>query len=65
MKRLRDVSLMFFIFSILLGIVTISTQAASLNIIVSDEQTENKLNSVSITVKSAKGDSMKGLTYRC
>ena len=61
MKRLRDVSLMFFIFSILLGIVTISTQAASLNIIVSDEQTENKLNSVSITVKSAKGDSMKVL----
>ena len=61
MKRLRIVSLMVFVCCVILCASTTS-QAATLNITVTDAQTSNQLKNVSVTVKPQTGDSTKGLT---
>lgn len=62
MKRLSIISLTIFTYFIVFGIATVSVQAAILNITVTDKQTGNKLNSVSITVKPKTGDADNGVT---
>ncbi len=59
MRRLSLISIAVFVF---LGIATVSVQAATLNITVTDAQTGNKLNNVSITVKPEDGDAAKGVS---
>ncbi|RKU20101.1 hypothetical protein C6501_00490 [Candidatus Poribacteria bacterium] len=56
MKRLRFVSLAVFTLLVVLGITTVSVHAASLNITVTDSQTGNKLNNLTITVKPKSED---------
>ncbi len=62
MKRLIKVSITVFVLCVILGVATITTQAATLNITVTDAQTGNQLKDVSITVKPQTGDSTKGMT---
>lgn len=62
MKRLSIVRLTIFTFITIFGIATVSVQAAILNITVTDKQTGNRLNSVSITVKPETGDADSGVT---
>ena len=62
MKRLSIVSLAIFTFLIIIGVATVSVQAAIMNITVTDKQTGNKLNSVSITVKPETGDADNGVS---
>ena len=62
MNRLRIVSLMVFVCCVILCASTITTQAATLNITVTDAQTGNQLKNVSVTVKPQTGDSTKGMT---
>ena len=62
MKRLSIISLTIFTCLIVFGIATVSTQAAILNITVTDKQTGDNLNSVSITVKHETGDADNGVT---
>ncbi len=62
MKRLSIVSLTIFTLLTIFGIATVSVQAAILNVTVTDKQTGNLLNSVSITVKHETGDADSGVT---
>ncbi len=62
MKRLNIVHLTIFTFIIIFGIAAVSVKAAILNITVTDKQTGNLLNSVSITVKPETGDADSGIT---
>ena len=62
MKRLRIVSMISFILCVIFGVATITTQAATLNITVTDAQTGNQLKNVSITVKPQTGDTTRGMT---
>ena len=62
MKRLRIVSLTVCVLCVILGAATTATQAATLNITVTDAQTGNQIQNVSITVKPQTGDSSKGMT---
>jgi len=62
MKRLILVGIAVFGLFIFLGVATVSVQAASLNITVTDAQTGNKLNNVTITVTPKTGDAAKGVS---
>ncbi len=62
MKRLRKVDIMVFVCCLILGTATITTHAATLNITVTDAQTGNQIQNVSITVKPQTGDASKGMT---
>lgn len=62
MKRLIKISITAFVLCVILGVATITTQADTLNITVTDAQTGNQLKDVSITVKPQTGDSTKGIT---
>lgn len=62
MKRLILVGIAVFVLFIFLGVATVSVQAASLNITVTDAQTGNKLNNVTITVTPKTGDAAKGVS---
>ena len=62
MKRLRIVSLTVCVLCVILGAATTATQAATLNITVTDAQTGNQIQNVSITVKPQTGDASKGMT---
>ncbi len=62
MERLRKISITICVFCVIFGVATITTHAATLNITVTDAQTGNQLNNVSITVKPQSGDSTKGMT---
>ena len=62
MKRLSLISIAVFVLFVFLDIATVSVQAATLNITVTDVQTGNKLNNVSITVKPENGDAAKGVS---
>ena len=61
-RRLSLISIAVFVLFVFLGIATVSGQAATLNITVTDAQTGNKLNNVSITVKPEGGDAAKGVS---
>ncbi len=62
MKRLGLVGIAVFVLFIFLGVATVSVQAANLNITVTDAQTGNKLNNVTITVTPKTGDADKGVS---
>ena len=62
MKRLSLVCIAVFTLFVVWGVSTVSVQAASLNITVTDAQTGNKLNNVSITVTPKTGDAVKGVS---
>lgn len=62
MKQLRIVSITIFALFVILGVATMSVQAANLNITVTDAQTGKKLNNASITVTPVAGDSAKGVS---
>ena len=62
MKRLSLVGITVFVLFIFLGGATVSVQAATLNITVTDAQTGNKLNNASITVTPVTGDTTKGVS---
>ncbi len=62
MRRLSLISIAVFVLFVFLGIATVSVQAATLNITVTDARTGNKLNNVSITVKPEDGDAAKGVS---
>ena len=62
MKRLSLVSIVLFTLFVVLGVATVSVQAANLNVTVTDAQTGNKLNNVTITVKPEAGNTAKGIS---
>lgn len=62
MKRLSIVRMAIFALLVILGVATVSVQAAILNITVTDKQTGKKLNNVSITVKPETGEADNGVS---
>lgn len=62
MKRFSLVSIRLLVLFVVLGGATVSVQAATLNITVTDAQTGNKLNNASITVTPVTGDTTKGVS---
>ena len=62
MKQLSLVNLTVFALCVILGVATVSVQAATLNITVTDAQTGKKLNNVSITTTPKTGDVAKGVS---
>ena len=62
MKRYYHLCITVLTVFVILGILVGTVNAATLNITVTDAQTGNKLNSVSITVKPETGNAMKGIT---
>ena len=62
MKRLSIVGLTIFTLFLIFEIATMSVQAAILNITVTDKQTGNTLNNVSITAKPEIGDADNGVS---
>ena len=59
MKRWSPVGIVVFV---ILGVATVSVQAATLNITVTDAQTGDNLNNVSIIIKPETGDAAKGVS---
>ena len=55
MKRLKQHSVLLFALVAVLCVATVSVQAATLNVTVTDAQTGEKLNDISITVMSQDG----------
>ena len=62
MKRLSIVRVAIFTLLVILGVATVSVQAAILNITVTDKQTGKILNNVSITVKPQTGEADNGVS---
>ncbi len=62
MKRLRLINIVMFALFVILGVATLPGQAATLNITVTDAQTGDKLNNVTINVKPEAGDTAKGVS---
>ena len=62
MKRLSQLSFLLFALFVILGTATVSVQAATLNVTVTDAETGNKLDGVSITVTPATGNVATGLS---
>lgn len=62
MKQYYDLCITVITVFVIQGIFVGAVNAATLNITVTDAQTANKLNSVSITVTPETGNSMKGIT---
>ena len=62
MKRLSQLSFLLFALFVILGAATVSVQAATLKVTVTDVQTGDQLNGVSITVTPARGTVVTGLS---
>ncbi len=62
MKSLRPLSMVSLLLYIILGLAVVSVEAATLNITVTDAQTGNKLNGVSIVVTPETGDAFTGVS---
>ena len=62
MKRLKQRSVLLLALVVVLCVVAVSVQAATLNVTVMDAQTGEKLNGISITVMSQAGTSTEGVS---
>ncbi len=62
MKSLRLLSTLVLFLCLIFGLAVVSVEAATLNITVTDAQTGNKLNSVSIAVTPKTGDAATGVS---
>ena len=62
MKQLKRHRILLFGLVAVLGIAAMSVQAATLNVTVTDAQTGEKLNSISVTVTSQDGTSTEGVS---
>ena len=62
MRLSNRLSILLFILFIFVSVTVVSTEAATLNITVSDAQTGNKLNAVSVTVTPKTGDTATGVS---
>lgn len=62
MKRLYLLSIALFTLFVILGVVPVKVDAATLNITVTDSNTGKKLSNVTINVKPASGEAIKGVS---